>query len=511
MKKGIRIAFFSLLIFAGAGIITWFLLMRRQVPQHAQCIPKNVVAVLTLNLRELALDHASGGHLFPELANDGLLNKELDRFMKAVEKNDGPGISKTADVLAFFYHEGDAAFFGVAASVKDSAKFGRLVREQLSLEFPFHPAGNALMGFDSSSAVLGWNTDIALFLYPFSNENSDKTSAECLKLLKQTEAQSILADENFRAHELSSFDAGLWMQPQRFLEFTGGAALQRVVFNNVKYLSLAMDFQNGELVMRKIITTEKPSAAPTAPVLLTCDPKQVRGFFHSVLDLQNDSLLKDYVNTPPMNMLQLDDERAMQLAKTLDGNFTVLIHDTFSFDMDYITYDYDADFNRVPKHGMKRVTERGSSISFGVKDTLTAKKLLTQWMKDDSIPLIGNTWLLNTTKAPHYMMLTNNVLTVANWKQADGKPREIPVAWEGLDAFLPVGNVIIPEMYAGVAFFFPQIESGEPLLRENVGDLLISQPLVVGNEISSQIRLTMRNKEVNALVQFEELVRKISR
>lgn len=511
MKKIIRIISLSLLFLAGAGFLTWYLVMRRQVPQHAQCIPENAIAVLTLNLRELALDRATGGHLFPEMADKKIAHKELERFLKSIEKNDGSGLSETADVLGFFYHEGESAFLGITASLKDSARFGKLIREQLSAQFPIHKMQHgAMIRYDTTSAILGWNNDVVLFLYPFSNETAEKTAAECAKLLAQPKEQSVLADENFCTHELQSFDAGFWMQPKRFLAFSGGSAMQRVMFENIKYISLAIDFQDGETILRRIITAEKASSVPSnASVLLTCDPKQVLGFYHGVMNLQHDSLINDYADAIPLRALQLTDERSALLAKSLDGNFTILLHDTFSYNSANITYEYDADFNRAAKHEMKRETTRGATTSFGVKDENIVRKLLTEWMKQDSIPLTGNTWALTNSQVQRYLMLTDHVLTVSSWKQTDGKPREIPVAWEGLDAFLPVGNIIIPKIFEDLGYFLPQLAQGESLLKENVGDLLISQPLIVGNETSSQIRLTMRNKKVNALVQFEELFRKI--
>jgi hypothetical protein len=512
MKKGIRIVGISLLLLLGVGMITWYFVMRRQVPKHAQCIPKNSIAVLTLNIRELALDRAAGGHLFPELADKP--SKELERFTKAIEQNDGAGIVATADVLGFFYREGETAFFGVSVSLKDSAKFGKLLREQLNKEFSlnaFSSKGNSVLRFDTSSAIISWNNDIALLLYPLSNESAETTAEQCAKLLKQTKEQSVLADENFCTHEEASFDAGLWIQPQELEAFTGGGPLARTVTNNMKYLSLALDFQDGEVIIRNLITEEKISGdiPYNAPVLLACDPKQVLGFYRAALDLQNDSLLNDYCVTPPLNTLQLDNKRTAQLAKHLDGNFTVLVHDTFSYDMDFITYEYDADFNQVAKPGTKRETQRGLTFSFGLKDEHAAKTMLTEWMKTDSVPFTGNTWQLHDRGATHYMMIADNVLSISSWKQTDGKPRAVPQSWMDLDMFLPAGKVVIPGLMGWVNYFMPAVNDDKNLLAANIENLLVSQPLVVGNTRSSQIRLTMKNRKVNALVQLEELFRKI--
>ncbi|HET6992926.1 MAG TPA: hypothetical protein VFJ43_16460, partial [Bacteroidia bacterium] len=179
MRKGIRIAFLCILLLSGIAMLYWYFLMKRELPKHARCIPKDVVAVLTLNMRELSLDRSSGGHLFPEMAGKRIVHKELEPFSRAVEANGGLGLNETADVLAFFYHNGDAAFFGVAASVKDSLKFGKLIREHLPKEFsiePFTLRGVTLVRFDTSAAVIGWNKDIALFLYPFSNHGATETA-----------------------------------------------------------------------------------------------------------------------------------------------------------------------------------------------------------------------------------------------------------------------------------------------------------------------------------------------
>jgi hypothetical protein len=514
MKKGIRIAVIVILFLAGAGVLTWYLMMRREVPRHARCIPKDVIAVLTLNVRELALDNATGGHLFPEFADKKSLPKELEPFQKAIEQNDGAGLAQTADVLGFFYRDGDMAFFGVAASVKDSAKFGKLLREQLTKQLSirsFSLQKVTMVRFDTSAAVLGWNNETALFLYPFGNQTAAQTADQCAKLLTQAEEQSVLADENFREHELSSFDAGIWMQPKKLLEFSQGGDLLKTAFDNVKYLSLAMDFQDGELIMRKIITQEKISSNVNynSSVLLTCDPKQVLGFYHDVMNLQNESLLESYADIPPLNMLPLNDERSKQLTKYMDGNYTLLVHDTFTFDMDYITYDYDEDFNRIPKHETKKETQRGYTTNFELKDKTAAQNLLTIWMKADSVPLINNTWTTEYHNTPCYVTISNNVLSVSNWKQTDGKAREVPEAWAGLDMFIPIDKLVIPEASGTLSFFIPQMGNGEKLLSDNFENLLVSTQLVTGNQRSSQIRVTMHNKEVNALVQMEELFGKI--
>jgi hypothetical protein len=511
MKKFLRISLVILLLLAGTALLLWYFFMRREIPKHARCIPKDAVAVLTLNLRELALDQSAGGHLFPEMAGKKIFSKELESFSKAVEANGGTGLSETADVLGFLFRDGEEAYWGVCAGVKDSAKFGKLLREQLTKDFPIHPVsqnGFSLVRFDTSSIILGWNKDAAVLLYPFGNSDASQTALHCVKLLSQKEEQSVLADENFREHELSSFDAGLWMQPAELLKLTQGGKLMKTYFAGEKYISLFIDFTNGEIITRKIVTMNNAITKKNLPVLLNCDPAQVKGFYHAVFDMNNDSLVKLYPDIPPFNSIPFNDERTEQLDKTLDGNFTMLLHDTFSYQADYITYDYDENFERIEKHEKKRETMRAFSSSFGLKDPAAAQKLLNTWAAEDSLRKEGNAWIVEHGNKPVRIILSGNVLTISNWEKTDGQSRSLPEAWEGLDAAIPVGKILVKDYEGIFSFFLPKMENGAGLLSDNIGDLLVSVPTIKGNENSCQVRLTMENKKVNALVQLEELFRK---
>ncbi len=514
MKKGLRIALISILSILFIFMMYWFLRIRREIPLHARCIPKNAFAVMTLNIRELALDRSFGGHLFPEMEGKKNIHKELDPFIRAIEDNNGIGLYETADVLAFSYQEGDAAFLGVVASMKDSTKFGKLIREQISKQIPIHPfslSGTSLVRFDTSSAVLGWNNDLTVFLFPISDHGAEFTGDQCAKLLAQAENQSVLTNANFRDHEMSSFDAGIWIQTEALIKFTGGGKLFRTAFDDAKYISLALDFKDGELDIQRTIEGDgkKHNLPFNSTLLLNCDPKLVKGFWKIPIDLSNDSLVKLYSSTPPFNMLPLNDEQYKKLASTLDGTCTVLFHDTLSYNVNYITYQYDENFNGIPKSEVKRETTNGISACFGLKNEKAAKQYLTDWMQEDSIPFNGVSWLIENEGATQRMMISENVLTISNWPKTDGKKREIPKNFQGFDFYFPLADNFFLLENSSFFYFFSKYESGKQLLTDNIKVASISTPIISNNKRVSQIRLTMANKDVNALVQMEELVQKI--
>ena len=212
MKRVLRISFLILLVLAAAGMLTWYLLMKREVPPHARCIPKDAVAVLTLNVRELALDRAQGGHLFPEFEKKTALPKEAEAILKAVDRTEGSGIAKTSDVLCALFRSGDAAFIGIAARVTDSTKLGTLVRDQLGKDFRIARVaekGATVFHVDTNSLCFGYRDDVALAVFPLSDHGFEKSAEQCARLLSLPENESVLSDDNFREHELSSFDAGI--------------------------------------------------------------------------------------------------------------------------------------------------------------------------------------------------------------------------------------------------------------------------------------------------------------
>ncbi|HET6990918.1 MAG TPA: hypothetical protein VFJ43_06315, partial [Bacteroidia bacterium] len=312
--------------------------------------------------------------------------------------------------------------------------------------------------------------------------------------------------------ELSSFDAGIWMQTQPFLAFTQGGKLFRTAFDDVKTISLALDFQDGELDIRRVIEGDgkKHNTPYNGPLLLSCDPKQVKGFFKIPMDFSNDSLLEAYEDAPPFNILPFDDDELGKLAKTLDGNCTLLIHDTLSYQSKYIGYEYDEDFNQLAKPESKRETTTGMSFCYGIKDEKKATELITDWMKEDSIPVNGNSWILDKDGEQFHLTISENILTYSNWPQSDGKKRDIPDELQSLDVYFPLGDYFSPSNQSILSFFFSRYADAQKLLSDNIKLATISQPLVQNNMRSSQMRLTMANKEVNSLIQLEELFRKIA-
>lgn len=505
MKRFLRISLVVVLVLAAVAMGAWYFFLRRTVPAHAQCIPKNAFAVVTLNVRELALDQRGEAHLFPGMEKK--MPEELNVLLRAIKANDGSGLKETADVLAFGFQVDEDAFFGVAMAMDDEKKFGSLVQQQLSKNYRIQSIGNSLVQFDTTSAVMGWNTQYALFLYPISNSDAKTVAACCTKLLTQTTNASVLSSQAFREHELSAFDAGVWIQAEPLLHFTNAKFLRTSLFG-VDNLSFSIDFREGETSIRRLTHYKSASMLPQqeeAP-LLVCDPKEITGFVQLNFDPKNAALADDLVDGAAFNALPFSDEEAKTLLNYMNGNCTLLLHDTLPYSRRYITYKYDEDFNQVTDTAMKRETELAMTYAFGL--SRSAENEIHTIMEHDSIPYLNNAWTIDEGGLTRRMMLTGETLVVTTWPSCDGKLRPLPADWQSLGLKIDLGKLVNKGVFDIVGFFFPQLDGSFALLAEQLADATATQPVLNGMMTSSDIRIRMKNTDLNALVQFEDIFRK---
>lgn len=512
MKRFLRIAFVLILVLGAGAMLTWYLFMRRSIPDHARCIPKDAIAVFTANVRELALDYSSGGHLYPELADEDPVPSSLKSLIKAIEKNGGSGLKETADLLGFFYQENDEAYIGFCAAMDDSSKINKLIFGEFAKKYPVSRElirGGSLVHFDSTSAVLGWNNELAIFIIPFSNHGGEKSVRQCERLLSQKAEASVLSVPDFQKHELSDFDAGLWIQAKPLLRFTNGGKSFRTALDGIDFISLAIDFKAGETSVQRMVTTSNPANQQlNSPVLLCCEPDQVDAFWNIALDLKNDSLTEAYAGSPPLDALPFNDEEITGLIPLLDGNSTLFLHDTIRYDSEFITYEYDEEYNQVPVKRLERKTAYAITMCYGLSDAAGAEKMIREWMQRDSIPETDKTWSYTENGIPYRLLLRDKKIILTSWPQCDGKERPVPEAWQTVDLYFEAGQYLQKNDNGLLNFFFAGYGGVIGRLGENLDFTTLSKPAVLPQSRLTTIRMRMKNKEVNSLIQFVEIVKK---
>jgi hypothetical protein len=491
MKKNFFRSVVIVAILGGAAVLlVWYWTMKRSVPEQARVIPSDVIAVLTLNLRDLAADRSGDEHLFPEMAGQPVIGKELEPFTRAIANNNGAtGIDETADVLVFIYHTGDAGFVGVALELEDSAAFGNLMRVHVAKEYNIQPlslSGVPVMRFDTTAAAFGWTEDAALLLYPLGNHSIATVSSQCAKLLKQNKESSVLMNEKFREMEMKSFAMGLWIQTKPLLGFTEGGAMIEAIAHDVESYSYLADFADGEILVRsEWHLANETKRAMIKEFAFPCDTSLIRSFQRGHFDITTDSVPSNSFADEAFDKLPIAEEEYAMLFSTLTGDYISVRHS-------------DTGANSDPETHCFLLSEPGK-----------AKAFISAAMQRDSIPLTASGWKYTAVFDEHWrMMISDNLLTITNHPDVDGRPHSITPDLAGYMAWYDL-QAIFTEMQDKPVTLLPLAGNASALFAAHLTTCSSTLPVQFGNVRHSEIVLRFRNKEVNGLVQIEELVRKI--
>lgn len=498
----------ALILTGAVAFLVWYWTMKREVPAHARVIPSDAFAVLTLNLRELASDRSGDEHLFPEMADQSMMQKELEPFTRAILANGSTGTDEMSDILMFTYHSGEAGFFGIAVLLDDSAEFGNLMRVHVKKEFnivPWTSDGIPVVRFDTTAAAIGWTEDVALFLYPLGNHGIATVSTQCIKLLKQQKENSVLANENFCDMELNSFAMSLWVQTKPFVNFTGGGELVEQVTDNIQYFNYMADFQDGEILVRSewhlqddvVKDNLKEFAFP-------CELNLMTGFIRTHIDIDNDTLYDRFMSSSMMEKLPINEEDGKRLLPYLTGDCILIGHDTVTQmvieDMSVLSPESDTSIAVV----------RPETYCFHLSHPAEAQSLITSLMQRDSIPLTARGWEYDVWGQKGWRMIVEeDLLTITNHEAVDGRPHAITaelagyMAWFDLHRILLAPEDVLPRRLVGNS------DNSQTYLADHLVTCTSTLPVQFGNVRRSEIKITFRNEDVNGLVQAEELLRKI--
>jgi hypothetical protein len=490
MKKVVvRSVVIAAILTAAIAILLWYWTMKRELPAQARVIPADAIAVLTFNLRELAIDRSSDEHLFPEMADQALIEQELEPFTRAIAGNgEETGVAEMADILMFVYNTADAAYFGITVELDDSAAFGNLMRVHVAKEYnivPLSMGGIPIMQFDTTAAVFGWTEDAALLLYPLGNHSIAMITAQCAKLLKQQKENSVLANEKFRDMEMQTFAMGLWVQTKPLLTFTGGGSLIEAIAHDVETYSYFANFEDGEILVRS--EWHLPDEAKRAMIKefeFPCDTSLIVGFIRGHFDVNTKSEPDIVSGDAAFDKLPFAEEDYAELFAGLTGDFISISHVNYGRVLPFETH------------------------SFLLSDPAKTNSFVTSRMQRDSIPLTVKGWTYTAAGDSTWrMIIDGNRLTLTNHAEVDGTAHGITPNLAGYMAWINVHNFSYSN--GGISLSISIVKTGTPELAEHVLDCSSTLPVQFGDVRHSEIVFRFKNKDVNGLVQAEELLRKI--
>lgn len=490
-KTILQIAFALLIMLAAGYIIVWYLIHKRDVPKHAHVVPANAMAVVTLNIPELAEDYMDR-QLGIDSASTFFANELQWLYGKESKTN---GVALRSDVLMFAYQSGDAAYFGIALEIEDSAAFGQHIRNNKQIAFqPWNDRGFPVMRIDTTPAVIGWTDAAALLIYPITNHGVAHTSVQCIELLKQKEENSIAVNENYCALVKTEFDAALWIQPEPLLTFTDNGALIRQTFAGVKYVNYTFSFEEGKILGRSEWTLPGVTriGAP-AEMPLPAEGTDVIGMIRFDLNTDDTSLYASYADAPPMNGLPLTDEEVESLLPFLSGDCALCMYDT--------TETTSNDTSRF------QVAEREFSYSYVLRNEKNARELLTEIMNRDSVPFKDNSWIYNEGAGEIRMTIDGNLLSVTNSPKADGRRHEMPLFLKRKQFWFDIHTIAGSGAPLGIlTWFFPSYAENHAVIAEVFRQANGTTPAQLDNMLWSTFEIEFTDPKTNGLIQLEKTI-----
>jgi hypothetical protein len=494
-KTAIRITAATIILVATGYILFWYLLHKREVPQHARVVPSDAIAVVNLNIPNLADDYSNRTTGIDSASS--LFGNELSSIIGDI--NQASGLVLGSDVILFMYQSGDAAYFGVALDIEDSALFGKRIRSNNQIEFrPWNDHGFPVMRIDTTPGVIGWTESTALLIYPFSNHGVAHTSVQCIELLKQKEEKSVIANENYKSFALGDFDAAIWIQPKSLLKFTDNGDLFRQTFSGIEYVNYTFEFDEGKINGRSEWTL--PNATRIgAPVdmPLPAEGKEILGMIRFDLDINDTSLYSSFVDAPPLNALPLTDEESTSLLPYLTGECAICLFDTIA----------DEHASGSSMRRSREFAERGYSFSFLLRDGDKADEILSEIMTRDSIPRNENTWYYKESGSDVRMSIDGNLLSVTNSPDADGRRHEMPLFLQRKQFWFDVKRLTVnPAPFGLLSWFLPSYPQNHKFISEMVKQANGTTPAQLNNMMWSTFEIEFTDTKTNGLVQLEKLI-----
>jgi hypothetical protein len=498
MRKMLTIIGIALLLAGASWMIVRYLFLKQEFPNHALYIPKDAFAIATINLKALALD--SKEMISEESTTTPSTISPLSPIKDIIMNKDCGGIDITQAVLGFSWQEGEDAYVGAIAQLKDSALLGNLLRSE-DFALPLYPeAGNSMvLRVDTGSATITYNSEVVVWAMPLSHTDYTNTRNAVTKLLQQTEAQSIISNENFRQQQSQQFDIALWINSERFLNFSDYAGILYTQLYNTQYVSFLLQFREGEIAVQQQLYRTSGTTLPEPLNNLPIDGNNFLGMINYYMDLNSEQLKSSWGNLPPLDQLPLGDDEIAQLLPELTGRATLLWYDTASI---YVNYERDDYFTGDKEMIRKKKIYLPTAATYEIKDAQKVKLLIDGWMQKDSAERVGTGWRTRD-QIPMNIFIENSQLTVSDLSIGDYKLRPKPAALGNMSAYIDLGKTIKRSPWTILSYFIPNDQS----VIENAGNLFGTYESSTNvehenNKLVRDIRIKMKNGKTNALAQL---------
>jgi hypothetical protein len=245
---------FSLL---GLVIVISMIVACNKVPKHAQYIPKDVMMVGTINMKNLSQkliwSAITGSDLFEEMQKN-VENEESKAAMKDISNI---GLDQLS--TAYFYFTGDFKTKGTACvvlSMKDAGRFEKFVGKNYP-QAKVEDKGTYKWSALESGLIAAWNKEAALFFPTQSGTGGMLSMEEVQKSMEQSfnlkKDQSVASLEHFNTLQGEDHDMSFWLNYESMYQMNAewnsgpAQAFMKPEYFKDAALATGIDFEKGSV------------------------------------------------------------------------------------------------------------------------------------------------------------------------------------------------------------------------------------------------------------------------
>lgn len=255
MGKSAKIILISIgVLLLGGGLFLWYWYSKHTSDAHLKYVPKEAAAVFSIHTRELAgkIDPAELESMKPKTQT---VNDVPDFLVNLVTDPFSTGIDPVQNVYGFAEKHNQTTATALVVSVTDENDFAAFVAKM----FPERNADDVgdfyYLDIDETRG-LGWNDEVAIFVAV----NDLDVRAYTEKLLSQQEENSIQTNEEFKAFNAKTFDAGLYTDNKRLSGLNMETSALSLVGMGQGHSEFFVRFEQNEIVTEYV--TSEQSGTP---------------------------------------------------------------------------------------------------------------------------------------------------------------------------------------------------------------------------------------------------------
>ncbi len=505
-------------------------------------LPKECVVVAKTNTKRIAVkflaDKLSDFKLSDILGDKSMTDARppADSLRHALNNPSEAGIDILADVYAVINAKKDThdRDFGIVYfQLNDAEKFAQFLGEKMPKSYNFQfldDKNNFHHGSLEGGKMIGWNENFAMLISPLSPEANTNTEAFFTELTALKSDDLVSKDENYQLFDDQSADIKIWMNGNkadfsRLHAKAGQGAVFLKSLENANYQHAYINFEAGKIMVDNKTFVDKDAQADWEKLLKTQQARstvlnhfaedQISGFIslkynpRLITHLTEIFIQQSIGQNPAAGLIFAGAGITPEaLTKMFKGDILIASTGMTDIKQEVITYEFDENFNRVPKTETRTTSIPEVLISMSAEDQI--QKMLDTYRLAGVLQQESGAYVLAFSGMRFYAQYQEGNLLISNSLQAiertQGEVSAHRLAKLASDYALS-GYIHPKQIYQAVNTYSGGMKSTENQAI-TIQEILMHVDELKDGAVKSRIDILMDNSEENALVGLLKMLQK---